>query len=176
MRAVKLLLYLGMLGAAGCVGNEDKSSAASAQSAEPRSLLELEKQRAESPLQAERRQYDFGAIPIDGGNVETVFHVSNTRPAPLKLVAVYTSCGCTTAMLEFADRSQAGPFGMPGHGSLQTDIDRTVEAGEDFTVRVIFDPAAHGPNGLGKVTRVVTLHTADGGTAELAITADVVRA
>ncbi len=79
-------------------------------------------------------------------------------------------------MLEFADRSQAGPFGMPGHGSVQTDIDRTVEAGEDFTVRVIFDPAAHGPNGLGKVTRVVTLHTADGGTAELAITADVVRA
>ncbi len=139
-------------------------------------MLELERQQTESPLKADRLSHDFGSIPINGGNVETVFRISNTGSRPLRLVAIYTSCGCTTAVIDFADGSRAGPFGMPGHAGAQTQIDRAVNAGEDFSVRVAFDPAAHGPGGLGKITRVVTIHTADGSAAELVIAANVVQA
>ncbi len=173
MRHIKLMAVSLLLGALACGGREDSGSVAQTP---PRSLLELERQQAESPLKAVGRQYDFGSIPIDGGNVETVFQVSNKGSAPVRLVAVYTSCGCTTAVLEFANGGEAGPFGMPGHKSVETELDRTLAAGEDLAVRVNFDPAAHGPGGLGNVTRVVTLHTADGETTELTITASVVRA
>ncbi len=176
MRRMNVLLPVVLLGALACGDREAGSSNVQAQQAVPRSMLELERQQTESPLKADRLSHDFGSIPINGGNVETVFRISNSASSSLRLVAIYTSCGCTSAAIDFADGSQAGPFGMPGHAGVQTKIDRTVDVGEEFSVRVAFDPAAHGPGGLGRITRVVTIHTADGGTAQLTIAANVVQA
>ncbi len=167
-----LILVVGLLAAAGCVREADTSQ--TAQTSRPRSLLEKEQQQARSPFASDRERHDFGDIAIDGGDVETVFRVSNTAHDEVELVAVYTSCGCTSAVLEFDDGSTAGPFGMPGHGDLP-EIERLVVPGESFDVRVSFDPAAHGPQGLGNIMRAVKLHARDGGTTELTITAHVVR-
>jgi len=172
--SIKLLavgVTAGALTVIGCAG--DAESARTVESSRPRSLLELERQKAESPLRSDKPHHDFGEIPITGGDVETVFQVSNEAVDEVELAAVYTSCGCTTAMLEFAEGSTAGPFGMPGHG-YPSEIERTVAPGEGFKIRVTFDPAAHGPQGLGNIMRAVTLHTRDGGTTEFTIRAQVV--
>lgn len=176
MRVTALLLPMALLGTLACGGREEVDPNLQAQQVAPRSMLELERQQTESPLKADRQSHDFGSISMNGGNVETVFRISNSGSSSLRLIAIYTSCGCTSAAIQFTDGSQAGPFGMPGHAGVQTKIDRTVDVGEEFSVRVAFDPAAHGPGGLGRITRVVTIHTADGGTAQLTIAANVVQA
>ena len=62
---------------------------------------------------------------------------------------------CTTASLIIGDK-QFGPVGMPGHGAIPT-INQTINANEEATVEVVFDPAAHGPAGVGRIERIVTL-------------------
>lgn len=175
MRMITWILISGLLGAVACSAAETGEASAASEATKPRSLLELERQQAKSALQVDRAEHDFGSIPIDGGNVETVFTISNTGSTAVRLVAVYTSCGCTSAVLEFADGSKVGPFGMPGHEGSQTQIDRVADAGEAFAVHVTFDPAAHGPQGVGEVTRAVTLHTEAGGIVRLVINANVLR-
>lgn len=167
------LLLAGILGIAACADEAERTQ--TAQAAEPKSLLELEQQQAESTLIAAEPRHDFGEIPIDGGDVTSAFKLTNEADETVELAAVYTSCGCTTAVLEFADGSNAGPFGMPGHGAMP-EIERRIEPGESFDVQVTFDPAAHGPQGVGHIMRAVNIHTRDGGTTELRITADVVPA
>lgn len=172
MRYTNLLLITAVLGAAACTG--DTEGTQTAQAAPPSSLLELEGRQAESTLMAETALYDFGEIPIDGGVVTTVFTLTNTGDEAAELAAVYTSCGCTSAVLELADGTTIGPFGMPGHGAVP-EVEGRIAPGASVAVRVTFDPAAHGPQGLGSIMRAVNIHTRDGSTTELRITADVVR-
>ena len=54
---------------------------------------------------------------------------------------------------------------MPGHGFLPR-LKEVVQAGGQVEVEVIFDPAAHGPAGIGPIERVVSLETS-GGVVEL---------
>ncbi len=173
------LVFVSMAGVAGCSGESGKDAQASAQPGQPQSVLELEQQRQaaleRSVLTADPRQYDFGRVPIDQGDVETAFRVTNRGADPVTLVSVYTSCGCTTAVLEFEDGTREGPFGMPGH-ELPTRLSRTLGPGGSVRVRVVFDPAAHGPAGVGRVMRAVAVHTEDGGGVELVIAAEVVPA
>lgn len=168
---LSVLLMTGLLGAAACTGEAERTETAQA---EPRSLLDMEQGQADSPLAADEWRHDFGEIPIDGGDVTTTFTLTNQGEDAAQLAAVYTSCGCTSAVLEFTDGSSVGPFGMPGHGAMP-ELERNLEPGESFDVQVTFDPAAHGPQGLGSVMRAVNIHTRDGGTTELRIRADVVR-
>ncbi len=182
MRLLDVVLVVSLASLVSC--GDRAGGRTGSQSAEPRSLLELEREGvdlsqreplfAKSPLRAEPISHEFGSISIDGGTVETVFRVANEGEIPTRLVSVTTSCGCTTAVVEFDDGSSAGPFGMPGHG-LSTAIDRVLDAGEVFRVRVNFDPAAHGRDGLGEISRGVTLETEGGGRTQVIIAATVVR-
>ena len=128
----------------------------------------------ESSLKADRAEHDFGRILIDGGKVETVFSIVNEAPADVQLLSVATSCGCTEAVAEFADGSTVGSFELPLDGQ-ENDAGRAVQAGEGFKVRVVFDPAAHGPDGIGQLMREVILATRGAGQTRLVITANVVR-
>lgn len=116
--------------------------------------------------------YAFGRVPINGGDVATQFVVTNVADRPVRLQRVYTSCGCTTASLAFSDGTEVGRFGMPGH-DLPTEYDRVVQPGEEFEVRVLFDPAAHGPNGIGTVSRSIMLEPADEPALEFVFTVTV---
>jgi hypothetical protein len=173
-----LLAAIVIIGA-GCSGGSGSDSKTAAEFPRLRPYSELmeasDVSTGGSALRADRTRYDFGRVRVLGGNVETVFQVPNDSPNPVSLVSVYTSCGCTTAVLEFEDGSQQGPFGMPGH-KPPTRLKRSLRPGERVLIRVTFDPAAHGPEALGPVVRVITLHTQDGGELQLAIAAQVVRA
>ncbi|MBI5412274.1 DUF1573 domain-containing protein [Candidatus Peregrinibacteria bacterium] len=100
--------------------------------------------------------YDFGTISMAKGKVSYIFKIKNTGTEAVTVRKLYTSCMCTTASLIIAGGQQFGPYGMPSM-SFIPEIDQVMSPAEEGTVEVIFDPAAHGPAGVGKIQRTVTV-------------------
>jgi hypothetical protein len=124
-----------------------------------------------SSLTASSTFYDFGTISMKNGVVNHEFTVTNNTSAPVFLPTVYTSCMCTTAFLE-TPSGEKGPFGMQGMGYVPPAND-TLAPGESRTVRVQFDPNAHGPAGVGAIDRFIYLVDSKGGVLTLEIKAVV---
>lgn len=103
----------------------------------------------------EASNYDFGTISMAAGKVKHTFKIKNTSNEAVGIEKMYTSCMCTTAALMVGGK-QFGPYGMPGHGIIPK-IGQSIGPDEEATVEVVFDPAAHGPAGVGRIQRVVTL-------------------
>ncbi len=112
-------------------------------------------------LSVDQKSYDFGEISMANGKVSRSFKVSNISSKTLTVYKLYTSCMCTTASLTLADGNKRGPFGMPGHGIVPS-ISQEVRPGEEVTIDVVFDPAAHGPAGMGPIDRMVYLEDENG--------------
>lgn len=125
-----------------------------------------------SALAAGEVLYDFGRIRMADGKVEKIFTVTNTSGSDVTLEKITTSCMCTVAYLESAG-GEKGPFGMPGHGGPSTPVEEALKPGESRRVRVVFDPNAHGPAGIGPVNRSIYLASRSGGELELRIKAVV---
>ncbi len=121
-------------------------------------------------VQTGEANYDFGTISMRAGTVSYAFKITNTSSDPLVVKKLYTSCMCTTATL-IVGSERAGPFGMPGHGFIPS-IDQTIPPGEEASLEVVFDPTAHGPAGVGRIDRVVTVETS-GGPLQFGIKANV---
>ena len=72
---------------------------------------------------------------------------------------------------EMVKNGKAGEaFGMPGHTPIPT-INVPMNPKEEAFIEVIFDPAAHGPAGVGPIERVVTIENSAGPPLELAFAA-----
>ncbi len=125
----------------------------------------------ESLLKSNENNFDFGTISMAKGNVSHVFTVANTGTEPIVVKKLYTSCMCTTATLT-NDGKTVGPFGMPGHASIPS-IDVTIAPGATAQVNAVFDPAAHGPAGIGTISRVVVLENSAGKPVEIGFSANV---
>ena len=130
-------------------------------------------------LNIEEQSFDFGAISMAAGKVTHRFTVKNTGAEPVNISKMYTSCMCTVAVLQKGDPSTGsgqvkkfGPYGMPGHG-FTPKMNAVVDSGEEVLVDVTFDPAAHGPAGVGAIQRVVILENNAGENVELQISANV---
>ena len=108
-------------------------------------------------LVSARPHYDFGTISMAAGNVSTTYRIRNDSAAPLTINRIFTSCMCTTATLIMASGRKQGPFGMPGHGPLKA-VSAQLAPGEVALLELVFDPAAHGPSGIGRIERVVTVN------------------
>lgn len=117
--------------------------------------------------------YDFGTISMKDGNVTKEFTITNGSDTETTLRTLITSCMCTTAFIVGDDGTAKGPYGMPGHGASVPPANETIAAGEDRIIRVVFDPNAHGPAGVGRIDRVITMTDSSGGTLELRIVANV---
>lgn len=115
--------------------------------------------------------YDFGTISMAAGEVKYRYQIKNDTAGPVTIEKIYTSCMCTTATLELGDQT-FGPYGMPGHG-FSPRIGESLAAGASATVEVIFDPAAHGPAGVGRIERLVAIETDAGDPLELSFAATV---
>lgn len=125
---------------------------------------------------AEAADYDFGTVPMHDGDVEHIYQLANDGNEVVTLGELYTSCMCTTAQVIFRDETESRIAGMRGHGA-PTYVNRKIAPGEQFQLKAIFDPAAHGPQGVGPVNRTVYLQTnsKDSPTVELNFEAVVVR-
>ncbi|MDO8514010.1 MAG: DUF1573 domain-containing protein [bacterium] len=126
-----------------------------------------------SALVAPEVLYDFGIISMKNGNVTKEFTVTNPTQEDITVKTVFTSCMCTEAFIVESDGSAKGPFGMPGHGGAVPPANELIKAGESRSIRVVYDPNAHGPAGVGVIDRFVTLTDTSGNTVELEIKANV---
>ena len=121
-------------------------------------------------LAAEESAFDFGSISMKKGTVNHRFKIKNTTDTAITITKLYTSCMCTTATLEIGDKKQ-GPFGMPGHGGSVPAIKESLAPNQDAVVNVVFDPAAHGPAGVGKIKREILLESGSLTALQLNVTA-----
>ncbi|TSC81760.1 MAG: hypothetical protein G01um101420_865 [Parcubacteria group bacterium Gr01-1014_20] len=128
-----------------------------------------------SLLSAFEKDFDFGPISMKNGNVSKVFELKNEGVEPIAISKVYTSCMCTVAKITDAKGVVSGPFGMPGHGGGISKADLEVAPGETIKVEAIFNPAAHGPSGVGLANRTIFIETNSSQTpkVELNFTATV---
>ena len=128
-----------------------------------------------SVLGALEKDFDFGAIAMKNGDVSKIFELENEGTEPILISKVYTSCMCTVAKITTAKGDTSGPYGMPGHGGGISKANVEIGAGETVKVEVIFNPAAHGPSGVGLANRTVFIETNSSQTpkVELNFTATV---
>lgn len=122
-------------------------------------------------LTLEENSFNFGDISMAKGDVNHVFKIKNTGTESFMISKVYTSCMCTEASF-IKGNIKKGPFGMQGHSGSIPTINQTLNPGEEAQIEVVFDPAAHGPAGLGLMQRVVYLENSNG-KAEINISANV---
>lgn len=113
--------------------------------------------RSQSDLSADQPSFDFGTVSMAAGKVAHRFKINNANAAPIVIRKISTSCMCTTAQLLKGGKRLA-IYGMPGHGYVP-NLDEPIAPKEEAMVEVIFDPAAHGPAGIGRVERLVTIYT-----------------
>jgi len=111
--------------------------------------------------------YDFGDIEIFAGKVSTKYTLMNEGTEDVIITKADTSCMCTEGVI-------AGlTFGM--HGSEVDSV--VIPAGGEEVVEAIYDPLAHGPSGVGPVTRMLNLETNSTETPkiELRFSANVIK-
>lgn len=128
-------------------------------------------QRLEQPAQkgslvSFRPALDLGTVSMAAGNVPFQYLIKNAGDQPVDLKRIATSCMCTSATLVTAN-GRKGPFGMPGHGTGTNTVKARLAPGETANLEVVFDPAAHGPSGLGRIERSVMVESADAPPLEL---------
>jgi len=124
-------------------------------------------------LTALETSYDFGKISMAQGLVEKTFEISNSTNQDITVERITTSCMCTSSYISTSEGKEKGPFGMVGHGSTVPKANEVIKAGESRQLRVVFDPNAHGPAGVGIINRVVTLEDNTGQKLEFEIRAVV---
>lgn len=129
------------------------------------------KQISNSKLTSDQTLFDFGKISMVRGKVKTSFKIKNMTSDAIKVAKIYTSCMCTEASLIYNGKTE-GPFGMITMGFVPT-INEDIAPGGEATVEAEFNPAAHGPSGVGSVVRQVYVDTADGGKLTLEFKAQV---
>lgn len=112
-------------------------------------------------LSASPENYELGNVPLDGGIVSRQYEVENTTDKALSLVKIATSCMCTTARLK-AGEDETRFFGMEMPGDNNPPVKLKINPGEKAIVDVVFDPAAHGPQGVGPFDRIVWLYFSEG--------------
>ena len=102
-------------------------------------------------------------------NVSQMFTVANESETPVTIRKVTSSCMCTEAFVIQGD-SRKGPFGMPGHGSVPL-VNEIVPTNGTVGIDVVYDPAAHGPAGIGRIERAVFIEDENGTVQTLTIKA-----
>ena len=114
---------------------------------------------AGASMQTFETSFDFKDIKYSGGNVDHPFRIKNSGTSDLTIGNMSTSCMCTQVF--FQKGSIVGPrFGMTGHAS-EGAWKGVLKPGEEASIVAVFDPTAHGPSGVGPMSRLVSFETND---------------
>lgn len=119
-------------------------------------------ENSKAEVSVENTSHDWGEIGINNGNAEAEFEIKNSGNGDLKLFNVATSCACTTAQL-FYEEEASPVYGMHTSSSYVMNIPPEKSA----RLKVIFDPAFHGPSGVGPITRQINIQTNDSDNEEI---------
>lgn len=120
----------------------------------------------------DQKIYDWGTINMNNGNVNKTFIIKNAGTDVLKLTKVKTSCHCTKAQVTINGKTSPS-FGM----NTVSPWVGEVAPGNEAQLNIVFDPAYHGPNGVGPITRYISVDTNDpnNSTLEFTLTANVTK-
>lgn len=110
----------------------------------------------------DQKTYDWGNIPYSGGNVTKTFAIKNSGTDILQLSGIKTSCTCTKAQVSI-DGKTSPYFSMHSTSSWIGEV----PPGREAQLTVIFDPAFHGPTGVGPIERLISVRTNDAGNPNL---------
>lgn len=102
-------------------------------------------------------EYNAGTVSMADGLVEHTYEIKNIGPGDLKIKKIWTSCMCTTVRLRVGNKLSS-EFGMHNSNSLWSE---KIASGETGYLEVAFDPAFHGPGGVGLITRAIYVLTSD---------------
>ncbi|MEK7451127.1 MAG: DUF1573 domain-containing protein [Patescibacteria group bacterium] len=114
---------------------------------------------AGASIQTFETSFNFKDIQYGGGKAERSFKIKNIGDKELTIANLSTSCMCTVVYLKKGN--EKGPeFGMKGmaNASSWTGVLKPNEEGQ---VIAVFDPAFHGPSGVGPISRLVSFETND---------------
>lgn len=113
-------------------------------------------QNIQSKATTDHLNFNWNTISYSGGLAKHEFVIKNNGQADLNLANLKTSCTCTQAYLVIG--STASPrFNMHS----KSDWTGTVKPGQEAKLEVEFDPAFHGPTGVGPIERIISLETSD---------------
>jgi archaellum component FlaG (FlaF/FlaG flagellin family) len=107
-------------------------------------------------------EYDWGTIKMYDGLAKKTFLVKNTGTKTLQLYSPTTTCSCTTVQVRTASERTAA---LSMHSQSNDVID--VAPGDEAEVEVVFNPAFHGPSGVGPISRSAIIKTNDPQQPEL---------
>ncbi len=125
-------------------------------------------------VQVSPDNYDIGRVLMKSGLVTREYEIKNNSENALRLKKIVTSCMCTRAQVVVGDK-RTRLYAMEMNGVKNPIISFDIPAKLTAKVIVKFDPAAHGPAGVGPVDRIVWLTFADQvGTREVKFTGEVV--
>jgi hypothetical protein len=116
-------------------------------------------QQIASVISVDRESHDFGEIEIFAGKVETTYILTNEGEQDVIIKSAITSCMCTEGIIgkmKFGMHSATGGYVV-------------IPAGGEETLTAIYDPLAHGPDGVGKITRELTVKTNSITTPEITV-------
>jgi hypothetical protein len=118
-------------------------------------------------------EYDFGTVSMAEGMVEHTFEIRNIGQGDLRINRIWTSCMCTTARLKVNGKTSP-EFGMHSASMLWS---QKISPQQTAYLNVVFDPAYHGPRGIGEIVRVIYLSTNDpeNENIKIKLTGNVVR-
>ncbi|MFQ5493305.1 MAG: DUF1573 domain-containing protein [Candidatus Dojkabacteria bacterium] len=106
----------------------------------------------------------------EGERYELEFTLSNTGSEDLIINGLDTSCMCTRAMV-ITEAVSSPEVGM-NHGEQEEPFEVTVEPGAQATLKVYYDPNAHGEF-QGDITRNVTIKSNDPINSKVKVTFDL---
>jgi len=123
-----------------------------------------------SSLKSDSTFFNFGTISMKDGNVTKEFTITNPTDKGILVTTLETSCMCTKAFMVRPDGTSKGPFGMRSMGYVWP-VNETIAPGENRIIRVVYDPNAHGPAGVGPIDRFAILTEESGSRLQLEIKA-----
>ena len=116
-------------------------------------------------VEALEKTFDWGVIKYSGDKATKTFIIKNTGSDPLKLYNVKTSCHCTKAYVAI-NGIESPKFGMDSLSSWTGEV----APGQEAKLTAVFDPAFHGPQGVGPINRFVLIETNDKANQKLTFT------
>lgn len=105
-------------------------------------------------VQVNPTSYSLGDVEIDGGVVGRAYQIKNSSDKEIEVSKLATSCMCTKAKIIYGS-GETRLYGMEGQGNRNPNPNVSIKPNETVTVIAEFDPAAHGPQGVGPFDRSV---------------------
>ncbi|HZJ18694.1 MAG TPA: DUF1573 domain-containing protein [Patescibacteria group bacterium] len=110
-------------------------------------------------IQIDHSSKSLGDIIYDKGIVAHSFPLKNIGTKNLEVANLSTSCMCTKVYIKTSSE-KSDEFGMKGMSS-PSDWKGIIKPGESAEIVAEFDPQYHGPQGVGPISRSVSMETND---------------